>query len=103
MTRRRSQLFLAGLDGSAGHSNARLPFAGVRWKSGLCLRADVGGHHKPGISRRKVRMVKTRLAQWISRWRERRLAREQTRQTPATRQATRDTQAQRYRSTGHGP
>ena len=48
-------------------------------------------------------MVMTRLAEWISRWRERRLAREQTRQTPATRQATRDTQAQRYHSTGQGP
>jgi hypothetical protein len=48
-------------------------------------------------------MVKTRLTEWISRWRERRLAREQTRQTPAVRQAKRDTQAQRYHSTGQGP
>ena len=103
--------------GSEGHSNPRLRFAGVRLKPGLCLRADVGGHHKPGISRRssdaaglarhgssmkqgKVSMVKTRLAQWVSRWRERRLAREQKRQTSATRQATRDAEAQRYHSTG---
>jgi len=48
-------------------------------------------------------MVKTRLGQWISRWRERRLARAQTRQTSATRQAARDAEAQRYHSTGHGP
>jgi hypothetical protein len=41
-------------------------------------------------------MVTTRLAQWVSRWRERRLAREQTRQSSTTRQATRDAQAQRY-------
>ena len=47
-------------------------------------------------------MVKTRLTQWVSRWRERRLAREQKRQTSATRQATRDAEAQRYHSTGHG-
>jgi len=48
-------------------------------------------------------MVKARLGQWISRWRERRLARAQTRQTSATRQAARDAEAQRYHSTGHGP
>jgi hypothetical protein len=98
----------------------RLRSAGVRLNPGLCLRADVGGHHKPGIRRRssdaaslarhgssmrqgKVSMVKTRLTRWISRWRERRLAREQTRQTSAARQATRDTERQRYHSTGHGP
>jgi hypothetical protein len=52
---------------------------------------------------KKMRMVKTRLGQWISRWRERRLARAQTRQTSATRQAARDAEAQRYHSTGHGP
>jgi len=51
----------------------------------------------------KVSTVKTSLAQWVSRWRERRLAREQKRQTSATRQAARDAQAQRYHSTGHGP
>jgi hypothetical protein len=111
---------LVSLYGSEGHSNTRLRSAGVRLKPGLCLRADVGGHRKPGISRRssdaaslarhgspmkqgKVSMVKTRLAQWVSRWRERRLAREQKRQTSATRQATRDVEAQRYHSTGHGP
>ena len=48
-------------------------------------------------------MVKTRLAQWVSRWRERRLAREQTRQTPTAQQAKRVAEAQRYHSTGHGP
>jgi hypothetical protein len=48
-------------------------------------------------------MVKTRIAQWVSRWRERRLAREQKQQTSGTRQATRDAAAQRYHSTGHGP
>jgi hypothetical protein len=51
----------------------------------------------------KVSMVKAKLAQWVSRWRERRLAREQTRQTPAGREATRSTEGQRYHSTGHGP
>ena len=48
-------------------------------------------------------MVKARLAQWVSRWRERRLAREQTRQTSAAREATRAAKGQRYHSTGHGP
>lgn len=48
-------------------------------------------------------MVKTRLARWFSRWRERRLVREQKRQTPATRQAARAAEAQRWHSTGHGP
>jgi hypothetical protein len=51
----------------------------------------------------KVSMVKTKLAQWVNRWRERRLAREQTRQTSAARQATRAAEGERYRSTGHGP
>ena len=95
----------------------RLRPAGVRLKPGLCLRADVGGHHKPGIRRRssdaaslarhgssmkqgKVSMVKARLARWVSRWRERRLAGEQTRQTSAARQATRAAEGQRYHSTG---
>jgi len=31
---------------------ARLRSAGVRLVSGLCLRADAGGHHMPGISGR---------------------------------------------------
>jgi hypothetical protein len=48
-------------------------------------------------------MVKTRLTQWISRWRERRLVREQKQQTSETRQATRAAEAQRWHSTGHGP
>jgi hypothetical protein len=106
--------------GSERHSNARLRLAGVRLRLGLCLRADAGGHHKQGdqqaeqrrgqpgshgssMKQGKVSMVKTRLAQWVSRWRERRLAREQKRQTSAARQAVRDTEAQRYHSTGHGP
>ena len=50
-----------------------------------------------------MRMVKTRLAWWVSRWREHRLAREQTRQTPDAQQAKRDAEAQRYHSTGRGP
>lgn len=70
-----------------------------RWSSDAANLARHGSSMKQG----KVRMVKTRLAQWVSRWRERRLAREQKRQTSATRQATRDAEAQRYHSTGHGP
>jgi len=50
-----------------------------------------------------VSMVKARLARWVSRWRERRLAREQTQQTSAAREATRAAEGQRYNSTGHGP
>jgi hypothetical protein len=42
-----------------------------------------------------VRMVKTRLARWLGRWRERRLVREQTRQTSTARQAARASEAQR--------
>jgi hypothetical protein len=48
-------------------------------------------------------MVKTRLSRWVSRWRQRRLAREQTQQTLAARKATRAAEGQRYHSTGHGP
>jgi hypothetical protein len=51
----------------------------------------------------KVSMVKAKLAQWVSRWRERRLAREQTQQTSAARQATRAAEGQRYHSTGQYP
>jgi hypothetical protein len=97
----------------------RLRSAGVRLKPGLCLHADVGGRHSrdrqaereaaslarhgSSMEQGKVRMVKTRLARWVSRWRERRLAREQTRQAPEAQQAKRDAEAQRYHSTGHGP
>ena len=93
---------------------------GVRLKPGLCLRADVGGHHKPGISGRssdaaslarhgssmkqgQVRMVKARLTRWVSQWRERRLAREQTKQTSAVRQASHAAEGKRYHSTGQFP
>ena len=59
--------------------------------------------HDSSMKQGKVSMVKARLARWVSRWRERRLAREQTRQTPAARQAARTAEGQRYHSTGHGP
>jgi len=42
-------------------------------------------------------MVKTRLAQWVRRRRERSLARQQTRQLPASRQARQASEAQRYK------
>jgi len=48
-------------------------------------------------------MVKTRLGEWIRRRRERRLARQQTRQTPEARRAAGAAEAQRYKPTGHGP
>jgi hypothetical protein len=51
----------------------------------------------------KESVMKARLARWVSRWRERRLAREQTQQTSAARQAKRAAEGQRYHSTGHGP
>jgi hypothetical protein len=54
---------------------------------------------KPG----KVGMVKTRLTRWFGRWRERRLVREQTKQTSGARQAKRAAEGQRWHSTGHGP
>ena len=45
-------------------------------------------------------MVKTRIARWVGRWRERRLVREQTRQTSAARQAKRAAEASH--PLGHG-
>jgi hypothetical protein len=59
--------------------------------------------HGSSMKHGKVSMVKAKLAQWVSRWRERRLAREQTQQTAAARQATRAAEGQRYHSTGQYP
>jgi hypothetical protein len=50
----------------------------------------------------EVGVVKTRIAGWVSRWRERRLVRVQTRQTSATRQAKRAADAGRSHPTGQG-
>jgi hypothetical protein len=47
-------------------------------------------------------MVKTRIARWVGRWRERRLVREQTRQASAARQAKRAAEAGRSHPLGHG-
>ena len=63
-------------------------FAAPPADPGLVILADVSGQ--------------ARLAQWVSRWRERRLAREQTRQTSVGRQAKRDAEVQRYRFPAHG-
>jgi hypothetical protein len=47
-------------------------------------------------------VVKTRIARWAGRWRERRLVRKQTRQTSAARQAKRAAEAGRSHPMGQG-
>ena len=58
----------------------------------LMLHADVDEHRR---AVEEVSGVKVRLAQWLGRWRERRVVHEQTRQTSAARQAARTAEAQR--------
>lgn len=54
----------------------------------------------PWKSRGEV--VKTRIARWAGRWRERRLVREQARQTSAARQAKRAAEGGRSHTMGQG-
>jgi hypothetical protein len=51
---------------------------------------------------KKGGVVKTRIARWAARWRERRLVRKQTRQTSAARQAKRAAEAGRSHPMGQG-
>ena len=60
------------------------------------------GWHRSSLKVKKGGMMKTRISQWVGRWRERRLVREQTRQTPAARQAKRAGQAGRSHTMGQG-
>ena len=50
----------------------------------------------------EVGVVKNRIAGWASRWRERRLVREQARQTSAARQAKRAAEGGRSHTLGQG-
>lgn len=64
-------------------------------RGGLGLAWFVLGSQRGGV-------VKTRIARWVGRWRERRVVRDQTRQTSAARHAKRAAEAGRSHPMGQG-